>query len=108
MSSKAEDTKEKVTAASVEGVHLIVRNTKIWSNTELRKKFKIQEYGGNIGTDGAGNTGGGTTGGDIAAVLLNLALLAQLSIAPALRVSHNQVHAQMCIRDRQKTSSTSR
>ena len=27
MSSKAEDTKEKVTAASVEGVHLIVRNT---------------------------------------------------------------------------------
>ena len=28
MSSKAEDTKEKVTAASVDGVHLIVRNTK--------------------------------------------------------------------------------
>ena len=63
MSSKAEDTKEKVTAASVEGVHLIVRNTKSWSNTELRKKCKIQEYGGNIGTDGEGTTGGGTTGG---------------------------------------------
>ena len=43
MSSKAEDTKEKVTAASVEGVHLIVRNTKSWSNTELRKKCKIQD-----------------------------------------------------------------
>ena len=27
MSSKAEDTRDKVTAASVEGVHLIVRNT---------------------------------------------------------------------------------
>ena len=63
MSSKAEDTKEKVTAASVEGVHLIVRNTKSWSNTELRKKCKIQEYGGYIGTDGEGTTGGGTTGG---------------------------------------------
>ena len=32
-------------------------------------------------------------GADIAAVLLNLALLAQLGIAPALRVSHNQVYA---------------
>ena len=63
ISSKAEDTKEKVTAASVEGVHLIVRNTKSWSNTELRKKCKIQEYGGYIGTDGEGTTGGGTTGG---------------------------------------------
>ncbi len=52
MTSKAEDTKEKVTAASVEGVHLIVRNTKSWSNSELRKKCKIQEYGGYTGTDG--------------------------------------------------------
>ncbi len=42
---------------------LIVRNTKSWSNTELRKKCKIQEYGGYIGTDGEGTTGGGTTGG---------------------------------------------
>ena len=42
MTSKAEDTKEKVTAASVEGVHLIVRNTKSWSNSELRKKCKIR------------------------------------------------------------------
>ena len=62
MSSKAEDTKEKVTAASVEGVHLIVRNTKSWSNTELRKKCKIQEYGGYTGTD-EGGTSGGTSGG---------------------------------------------
>ena len=62
MSSKAEDTKEKVTAASVEGVHLIVRNTKSWSNSELRKKCKIQEYGGYTGTD-EGGTSGGTSGG---------------------------------------------
>ena len=31
--------------------------------SDLRKKCKIQEYGGNIGTDGEGTTGGGTTGG---------------------------------------------
>ena len=61
MSSKAEDTKEKVTAASVEGVHLIVRNTKSWSNAELRKKCKIQEYGDYIDTDEEGTTGGGDT-----------------------------------------------
>ena len=66
MTSKAEDTKEKVTAASVEGVHLIVRNTKSWSNSELRKKCKIQEYGGYTGTDEAGggtNQGGGSDQG---------------------------------------------
>jgi hypothetical protein len=62
MTSKAEDTKEKVTAASVEGVHLIVRNTKSWSNSELRKKCKIQEYGGYTSTD-EGGTSGGTSGG---------------------------------------------
>ncbi len=54
--------KEKVTAASVEGVHLIVRNTKSWSNSELRKKCKIQEYGGYTGTD-EGGPSGGTSGG---------------------------------------------
>ena len=32
-------------------------------NAELRKKCKIQEYGGYIGTDEEGTTGGGTTGG---------------------------------------------
>ena len=41
-----------------------------------------------------GTTRGATlVGAGIAAVLLNLALLAQLRVAPALRVSHNQVHA---------------
>ena len=61
MTSRGEVSKEKVTAASVLGVHLIVRNTKSWSNTELRKKCKIQEYGGYIGTDEEGTTGGGET-----------------------------------------------
>lgn len=44
MTSRAEDTKDKVSAASVEGVHLILRNTKTWSNAELRKKCRIEEY----------------------------------------------------------------
>ena len=44
MTSRAEATKDKVSAASVEGVHLILRNTKTWSNAELRKKCRIEEY----------------------------------------------------------------
>ena len=72
MSSKAEDTKEKVTAASVEGVHLIVRNTKSWSNAELKKLTKIVAYddytsgaddgGGTENTPGGGNTSQGAGG----------------------------------------------
>ena len=73
MSSKAEDTKEKVTAASVEGVHLIVRNTKTWSNAELKKLTKIVAYddyttgvedgGGTENTPSGGGTSQGTGGG---------------------------------------------
>lgn len=68
MTSKAEDTKDKVTAQSIEGVHLIVRNTKAWSNSELAKKCKLQEYGTYNGTedDGKGDTpsqGGGSSSG---------------------------------------------
>ena len=44
MTSRGEVSKEKVTAASVLGVHLIVRNTKTWSNAELKKLTKIVAY----------------------------------------------------------------
>ena len=44
MTSRGEVSKEKVTAASVQGVHLIVRNTKTWSNAELKKLTKIVAY----------------------------------------------------------------
>lgn len=66
MSSKAEDSKEKVSAQSVQGVHLTVRNTKTWSNTELKKLCKIEEYDTyGTGTDTSTDTGGGdTSGGD--------------------------------------------
>ena len=94
MSSKAEDTKEKVTAASVEGVHLIVRNTKSWSNTELRKKCKIQEYGGYIGTDEEGTTGGGTT----VAVLNRSAALTPARAAQVLPVAEPKKAAEADLR----------
>ena len=67
MTSRGEETREKVTAASVQGVHLIVRNTKNWSNAELKKLCKITAYDsyGTEEADGGGtNPGGGSdTGG---------------------------------------------
>ena len=72
MTSRGEVSKEKVTAASVQGVHLIVRNTKSWSNAELQKLNKIVAYddyttgaedgGGTENTPGGGNTSQGTGG----------------------------------------------
>ena len=52
-----------------EYVHLIVRNTKNWSNSELRKKCKIESIDakGTDAGDGSGDNGGGsgnTTGGN--------------------------------------------
>ena len=69
MTSRGEESKDKVSAASVEGVHLIVRNTKNWSNAELRKKCKIESIDakGTDAGDGSGDNGGGsgnTTGGN--------------------------------------------
>ena len=69
MTSRGEATREKVTASSVLGVHLIVRNTKSWSNAELKKLTKIVAYddytsgadgGGEENTPGGGNTNPGT------------------------------------------------
>ena len=42
--STGSEVKEECTAAKIKSVHLIVRNTKSWSNTELVKKCKIEEY----------------------------------------------------------------
>ena len=73
MTSRGEVSKEKVTAASVQGVHLIVRNTKSWSNAELKKLTKIVAYdeytsgadggGGSENTPGGGGTSQGAGGG---------------------------------------------
>ena len=68
MTSRGEVSKEKVTAASVLGVHLIVRNTKTWSNAELKKLTKIVAYDDyTTGADDGGgseNTPGGGTSQD--------------------------------------------
>ena len=56
MSSKGEETPDKVTAASIKGVHLIVRNTKSWSNSELRKSCKITSYGTGVTDEADGGT----------------------------------------------------
>ena len=63
MSSRGEVSRDKVTSASVEGIHLLVKNTKNWSNSELKKLCKITAYDARGGeeTDG-GTTGGGTNG----------------------------------------------
>ena len=73
MSSRGEVSRDKVTSASVEGIHLLVKNTKNWSNSELKKLCKITAYDARGGEeDGSGTTpsggsdntqGGGTTGG---------------------------------------------
>ena len=65
MTSKAEDAKDKVSAQSIQGVHLIVRNTKTWSNAELSKKCKLQEYGSfDSSADADNGDNGGGAGGD--------------------------------------------
>ena len=66
MKSHGELTRDKVSAASVEDIHLIVRNTRSWSNSELKKLCKITAYDsyGAEGADGGGtNPGGGTSQG---------------------------------------------
>ena len=67
MTSRGEETREKVTAASVQGVHLIVRNTKNWSNAELKKLTKIVAYDEYVAGEGgvtSGTPGGGSGSGD--------------------------------------------
>ena len=71
MSSRGEVSRDKVTSASVQDIHLLVKNTKNWSNSELKKLWKITAYdarggeedGGAENTPGGGTDGGGTNGG---------------------------------------------
>ena len=64
MSSHGEVSRDKVSAASVEGIHLLVKNTKTWSNSELKKLCKITAYDsyGAEETDGGGSNPGGDSG----------------------------------------------
>ena len=64
MSSHGEVSRDKVSAASVDGIHLLVKNTKTWSNNELKKLCKITAYDsyGAEETDGGGTNPGGGSG----------------------------------------------
>ena len=64
MSSRGEETASKVTAQSIEGVHLILRNTKGWSNAELKKKCRIELLDNHVTVeDGTADDNGGGNGG---------------------------------------------
>ena len=62
--SRGEVSRDKVTSASVEDIHLLVKNTKNWSNSELKKLCKITAYDsyGAEETDGGGTNPGGGSG----------------------------------------------
>ena len=62
ISSRGETTAAKVTADSVQDVHLILRNTKSWSNKALRELVNLRAYN-SYGTD-ADADAGPTTPGD--------------------------------------------
>ena len=62
MTSRGEDSPAKVSAQSIEGVHLILRNTKNWSNAELKKRCRIELLGGSVTADDSNADGG--DGGD--------------------------------------------
>ena len=64
MSSRGEETAAKVSAQSIEGVHLILRNTKGWSNAELKKKCRIELLDNHVTVeDGTADDNGGGNGG---------------------------------------------
>ena len=64
MSSRGEVSRDKVNSASVQDIHLLVKNTKNWSNSELKKLCKITAYDsyGAEETDGGGTNPGGGSG----------------------------------------------
>ena len=70
MTTRPADTAELFTVQNITGVHLNVRNTKTWSNAELRKKCRLQELSEYTVTestvegddDSPGHSGGDSSG----------------------------------------------
>lgn len=58
MSTMPANTAAEFTAANIKGVHLNVRNTKTWSNQELRKRCRLTELTAYAGTPQEGAGGG--------------------------------------------------
>ena len=71
ISSRGETSADKVSAQSVQDVHLILRNTKTWSNKSLRElvniipatSYNTIEDDANGGGDGGGSSSTGDGGG---------------------------------------------
>lgn len=63
MSTTPAATAQEFTSANIKGVHLNVRNTKTWSNQELRKRCRLTELTAYAGTPQEGGNGGGNGGG---------------------------------------------
>lgn len=66
ISSRGETTAAKVSADSIQDVHLIVRNTKSWSNKALKELCNLKAYktrGSEDETDDNGGSGSTTGGG---------------------------------------------
>lgn len=59
MSTTPAPTAGEFTAANIKGVHLNVRNTKTWSNQELRKRCRLTELTAYAGTPQEEGGGGG-------------------------------------------------
>lgn len=59
MSTTPAATAQEFTAANIKGVHLNVRNTKTWSNQELRKRCRLTELTAYEGTPQKPSGGGG-------------------------------------------------
>ena len=57
MSTMPANTAAEFTAANIKGVHLNVRNTKTWSNQELRKRCRLTELTAYAGTPQEGGGG---------------------------------------------------
>ena len=88
--SRGEVSRDKVTSASVEDIHLLVKNTKNWSNSELKKLCKITAYD----SYGVADNGGDGTNGEaliLTAVVLALTVEVLALTAVAERATREQV-----------------
>ena len=63
ISGRGTEKREDWNTALVDSVHLNVRNTKTWSNQELRKKCRLSELAGYEATKSGGGSSSGGDGG---------------------------------------------
>ncbi len=64
ISGRGTEKRKDWNTALVDSVHLNVRNTKTWSNQELRKKCRLSELAGYEASKNGGGSGSGSGGGE--------------------------------------------